>query len=93
MTIPLPRQFQLWAEAEVAAGRTESVETLAERALEMHRIQVEQFRNSLDHAIAEADRDGWIEGDDVLAEMDLLIADLEREAHGASIAIPARELI
>ncbi len=80
MTIPLPRQFQKWAEAEVAAGRADSVEKLAEQALEAHRLQVEKFRASLDAAVAEAERDGWIEGDEVLAEMDALIDDLEHEA-------------
>lgn len=80
MTIPLPRQFQKWAEAEVAAGRAESVEKLAGQALEAHRLQVEKFRASLDAAIAEADRDGWIEGDVFLADMDAMIERLEREA-------------
>jgi hypothetical protein len=80
MTIPLPRQFQVWAEAEVAAGRAESVERLAQQALEAHQRQVEAFRLSLDAAVAEADRDGWIEGDAFLANMDGLIESLEREA-------------
>ncbi len=80
MTIPLPRQFQAWAEAEVAAGRAESVEQLAQQALEAHQRQVETFRFSLDAAVAEADRDGWIEGDAFLANMDGLIESLEREA-------------
>lgn len=80
MTIPLPPQFQKWAEAEVAAGRAESVEQLAAQALEAHRLQVENFRTSLDAAVAEADRDGWIEGDVLLAEMDALIESLESEA-------------
>lgn len=80
MTIPLSPQFQKWAEAEVAAGRAESVEKLAEQALDAHRIQVEKFRASLDQAVAEADRDGWIEGDAFLADMDGLIETLEREA-------------
>ncbi len=80
MTIPLPRGFQIWAEAEVAAGRAESVETLAAQALEAHRRHVENFRASLSDAVAEADRDGWIEGERFLADMDALIDDLEREA-------------
>ncbi|MGD9982196.1 MAG: hypothetical protein AB7H66_15455 [Hyphomonadaceae bacterium] len=80
MTIPLPRAFQIWAEAEVLAGRAESVEKLAAQALEAHRLQVEKFRASLDAAVDEANRDGWIEGDAFLAEMDSLIERLEREA-------------
>lgn len=80
MTVPLPREFQIWAEAEVAAGRAESVEKLVTHALEAHRMQAEKFRASLDAALSEADRDGWIEGDVFLAEMDSLIESLEREA-------------
>lgn len=80
MTIPLPRGFQIWAEAEVAAGRAESVEKLAAQALEAHKLQVERFRASLDAAVDEANRDGWIEGDAFLADMDSLIDKLEREA-------------
>jgi hypothetical protein len=80
MTIPLPPQFQKWAEAEVAAGRAQSVEQLAVQALEAHRLHAQNFRTSLDAAVAEADRDGWIEGDVFLAEMDEFIDSLESEA-------------
>lgn len=80
MTIPLPHGFQIWAEAEVAAGRAQSVEMLAAQALEAHRLQVEKFRASLNAALDEADRDGWIEGETFLADMDVLIEGLEREA-------------
>ncbi len=83
MTIPLSPQFQRWAEAEVAAGRAESVEKLAEQALDAHRVQVEKFRTSLDQAVTEADRDGWIEGDAFLADMDALIDALEHEARAS----------
>lgn len=84
MTIQLPREFQIWAEAEVAAGRAQSVEQLAQQALEAHRIQIEKFRHSLDAAVAEADRDGWIEGEAFLADMDVLIETLEREAEAGA---------
>lgn len=80
MAITLPRGFQIWAEAEVAAGRAESIEKLAAQALEAHKLQVEKFRASLDAAVDEANRDGWIEGEAFLAEMDTLIDSLERDA-------------
>jgi hypothetical protein len=80
MTLSLPKSFENWARAEVAAGRAVSVEALATEALESHRARVETFRASLDKAVNEADRDGWIEGDAFLAEMDTLIEGLEREA-------------
>jgi len=80
MTIAIPPGFETRARAEVAAGRAKSVEQLAAKALEAHRLDVERFRASLDNAVAEADRDGWIEGEVVLAEMDALIDQFEREA-------------
>jgi Arc/MetJ-type ribon-helix-helix transcriptional regulator len=83
MTLTLPKHLDEWVRAEVAAGRARSAEDLACDALEAHRRQVEAFRASLEAAVAEADRDGWLEGDDVLAEMDDMIAALEREADEA----------
>lgn len=80
MTIPLPPQFQKWAEAEVAAGRAKSVEQLAEQALEAHRLHIEHIRASLDAAVEEANRDGWIEGEAFLQDMDALVESLESEA-------------
>lgn len=80
MMLSLPKHFETWARAEVAAGRASSVEALTAQALEAHRLRVEAFRASLDTAVVEADRDGWIDGDDFLAEMDALIDGLEREA-------------
>lgn len=47
---------------------------------------MEAFRQSLDDAEAEADREGWIPGDEFMRELDGWIADLtqdaEREAAG-----------
>jgi hypothetical protein len=83
MSIVLPKHLEDWAEAEVKAGRAKSVDALALRALEAHKRQVEAFRASLEDAGAEADRDGWLDGDTVLAEMDALIVSLEAEAQAA----------
>jgi Arc/MetJ-type ribon-helix-helix transcriptional regulator len=79
MSIALPKELHDWAEAEVKAGRANSVDALALQALEEHRRRTEAFRASLEAAVAEADRDGWIEGDAILAEMDAMIESLERE--------------
>jgi hypothetical protein len=84
LTLPLPKDLEDWARAEVAAGRAHSLEDLARDALELHRRQAEAFTASLDDAVAEADRDGWVEGEDVLAWMDSMIADLEREPSDAN---------
>jgi hypothetical protein len=58
--IVLPKDLEVWAEAEVAAGRAPSVEALAIGALEAYRRQWEELRQSIDDAKAEADRDGWL---------------------------------
>ena len=79
-TLTLPKHLDEWAQSEVAAGRAKSVEDLAREALEAHRARVEAFRSSLQAAVDEAERDGWLEGEDVLGEMDDMIAALEREA-------------
>lgn len=83
MSIILPKHLEDWAEAEVRAGRAKSVDALAQQALEAHRRQVESFRASLEAAVAEANRDGWLEGETVLADMDAMITELEREAAAA----------
>lgn len=80
MSIVLPKHLEEWAEGEVRAGRARSVDAVAQQALEAHKRQVEAFRASLDAAVAEANRDGWLEGETVLADMDAMISALEREA-------------
>lgn len=79
MSIILPKHLKEWAEAEVKAGRAESVDKLALLALEAHRSRTEAFRASLEAAVVEANRDGWLEGEAVLTEMDVMIDMIERE--------------
>jgi Arc/MetJ-type ribon-helix-helix transcriptional regulator len=85
-TITLPKDLEDWARAEVAAGRAASVEQAVTRGVRGYRRAMETFRQSLDDAEAEADRDGWIPGDAFMRELDGWIADLtqdvEREAAG-----------
>lgn len=73
--ITLPKDLEVWAEAEVAAGRAESVEALAIEALAIHRKRWETLRQSLDDAVAEADRDGWLDADTVFDELAARYAD------------------
>lgn len=79
-SITLPADLEAWAQAEVAAGRAESVEALVAKGLRGYRLGRETFRKSLDDARDEADRDGWIPGDVFLAEVDRWIAELELAA-------------
>lgn len=59
--ITLPKDLEDWARAEVAAGRADSVEHAAQKAIAGYRAQMEAFRRTLDDAELEADRDGWID--------------------------------
>lgn len=74
--ITLPEDLQAWAEAEVAAGRAESVEAVAIEALAIHRQRWEALRKSLDDAEAEANEKGWLDLEEVFGE---LIAECETE--------------
>jgi Arc/MetJ-type ribon-helix-helix transcriptional regulator len=69
MSIALPPELEAWAQAQVAAGRAESVDALAAAALTAAKRREDYWRRIADEAITEGDRDGWIDGDDFLAEM------------------------
>lgn len=74
-TITLPKDLEDWARAEVAAGRADSVEHAAQKAIAGYRAQMETFRASLDEAEAEAEREGWLDADAVFAELKARYAD------------------
>lgn len=78
--ITLPPDLLAWASAEVAAGRAESVDAAVSKGVRGYRLATESFRKSLDEARAEADRVGWIPGDQFLRELDQWIADLSLDA-------------
>lgn len=50
--ITLPADLEAWAQAEVAAGRAESVEALVAAALQERRAEIEYARGKLDEARA-----------------------------------------
>lgn len=89
--INLPADLESWARAEVAAGRAESVEAAIAKGVRGYQLATETFRKSLDEARAEADRDGWIAGDDFLTELDQWIVDLTLEADREDAAGRAAE--
>jgi hypothetical protein len=68
-SITLPADLEAWARAEVAAGRADSVEHAAQKAIAGYRSQMEAFRRTLDDAEAEADRDGWLPASEVTARL------------------------
>jgi hypothetical protein len=67
--ITLSPDVEAWARAEVAAGRAESVEHAAQKAIAGYRTQMDSLRRTLDEAEAEAERDGWLDADAVFAEL------------------------
>jgi hypothetical protein len=78
--ITLPADLEAWARAEVEAGRAGSMEAAIAQGVRGYRLATETFRKSLDAAEAEADRDGWIPGDQFMRELDQWIVDLSVEA-------------
>ena len=73
--ITLPKSLEAWAEAEVAAGRAESVEGLTADAVAGYRRQLEAFRATLDAASAEAKAGQLIPLGAIVAEFEALYPD------------------
>ena len=76
--VSLTPELERFAKACVEGGGYNNVSEVVRSALrdlqERHRRR-EAFEASLVEAEAEADRDGWLELDDVMAEMDQIIAE------------------
>jgi len=73
--ITLPKDLEAWAEAEVAAGRAESVNDLVARAVEGYRRALEAFRATLDAASADVRAGNGIPLDVVVKEFEALYPD------------------
>jgi antitoxin ParD1/3/4 len=83
--VHLTPELERFARAVVAEGRYNNVSEVVRQGLRMLQEAEERrraFAKSLDDAVAEAERDGWISAEDALTEMDRVIDELERE-HGA----------
>jgi putative addiction module CopG family antidote len=79
--VTLPPELELFAEEAVAAGRFPDVSAVVAAAVSLlQRAEAERaaFISSLEEAQAEAEREGWHELEDVLAEVDAII---DEEAH------------
>jgi len=84
--VHLTPELERFAREVVAEGRYNNVSEVVRQGLRMLQEAEERrraFTKSLEDAVAEAERDGWISGEDALAEMDRVIDELERE-HGAA---------
>ncbi len=76
--VTLPPDLQRFAEDEVAAGRFRNLSEVAAAGVALlRRAEAERaaFIASLEAAEAEADRDGWVSLDEMVAEMDAIIAE------------------
>lgn len=78
-TVTLPADLKDWADAQVAAGRAPSIEALAASALATVKAYQEAIATRLTAARAQADREGWVEGEDALTELRAWIAQDEAE--------------
>ena len=75
--IVLPKELEAWAEAEVVAGRGESIEQVATNAIRDYRLRMDALRKSLDDAVAESDEKGWLTEEEVFDELEALYPDTE----------------
>jgi hypothetical protein len=83
--VVLPVDLEAWAEAEVSAGRAESVEQVAARAIRGYRYSVEELRASLDAAEREADEVGWLSAEEVFDSIEAeLLKEIEAEEQAAA---------
>lgn len=82
-TVTLPPELERFATEAVAAGQYRDVSGVVAAGLSLlQRVQQARagFVRSLEEAEAESERDGWHSLDDVLTEMDAIIAAAERGA-------------
>jgi antitoxin ParD1/3/4 len=82
-TVTLPPEPEQFVTAAVATGRYRDVSDLVATGLSLPRRQEQAraaFARSLEEAEAERERDGWHRLDDVLADMDAIIAAVEHDA-------------
>jgi Arc/MetJ-type ribon-helix-helix transcriptional regulator len=75
ISVTLTPDLEAWANAEVEAGRGANVQDVANNAIRRYRAQMEAFRQSLDDAEAESDREGWLDAETVFEELDQRYAD------------------
>ncbi len=79
--VHLTAELERFARECVESGRYNNVSEVMRAALRMLQEREErlrQFNASLDDAVAEADRDGWVSLDDVMTELDAIIDGAEK---------------
>jgi antitoxin ParD1/3/4 len=79
--VHLTPELERFAREVVAEGRYNNVSEVVRQGLRMLQEAEERrraFTKTLDDAVAEAERDGWVSVEDALAEMDAIIDEAER---------------
>jgi antitoxin ParD1/3/4 len=80
--VHLTPELEAFAREVVAEGRYNNVSEVVRDALRRLQDAEERrraFTKTLDDAVAEAERVGWISGEDALAEIDAMLDELDRE--------------
>jgi len=81
VNVSLTPELEAFAKACVAEGRYNNVSEVVRQALRLLQDAEERkrlFMASLEAAVAEADRDGYVDLDDAMAEVDAIIETAER---------------
>jgi len=84
VNVTLPPALEAFAREQVASGQYDSVSDVlldGLRAMERRHAARNSFTASLVAGEEEAEREGWIPLDDVLAEMEGIVAEAERTAN------------
>jgi antitoxin ParD1/3/4 len=79
--VHLTPELERFARECVDSGRYNNVSEVMRAALRMMQEREErrrQFDAMLDEAVAEADRDGWVSHEAVMAELDAIIEEAEK---------------
>ncbi|WP_425995412.1 type II toxin-antitoxin system ParD family antitoxin [Caulobacter sp. DWR1-3-2b1] len=76
LQVQLPPALEKFAQDCIAEGRYDDVDAVVKSGLRLLQVQEERRRRlnaSLDEAIAESDRDGYVTMEQMMAEMDAII--------------------
>ena len=76
LQVQLPPALEKFAQDCIAEGRYDDLDAVVKSGLRLLQVQEERRRRlnaSLDEAIAESDRDGYVTMEQMMAEMDAII--------------------
>ena len=77
--IILPPHLDEWAKSQVAQGAEPDVGAVVEKALLASKSDSDWVNQKVAEALASVEKEGWVDGDTVLAQMDQWIVELDQE--------------